>query len=120
MRSSRRPTRPEHFDACQPAATQPNRFVTSSLGYWRSYSLSLRQLADQVGGFDHAYLSRMARGDRRPNPAHLRRIAKYLQLPEDYFAEVPEEAVIDAIRTRPALRDEVYFERLRRRTPRPT
>jgi transcriptional regulator with XRE-family HTH domain len=79
--------------------------------------LTLRALAEAVGGFDHAYLSRMMGGQRSVNTSHLRRIARYLDLPEDYFPEVREKEVVDAVRNRPGLRDEIYFTRLKRKPP---
>jgi transcriptional regulator with XRE-family HTH domain len=76
--------------------------------------LTLRALARDVGGIDHAYLSRMLRGQLPVNVQHVRRIARALGLSEDYFPEVREAAVVDAVRRRPKLRDEIYFERVRR------
>ncbi len=75
---------------------------------------SLRALAREMGGIDHAYLSRMIRGQLPVNVQHARRIARHLGLPEDYFPEVREAAVVDAIRRKPRLRDEFYFERVKR------
>jgi transcriptional regulator with XRE-family HTH domain len=77
--------------------------------------LTLRALARDVGGLDHAYLSRMIHGGLPVNVQHVRRIARHLGLPEDYFPEVREAEVFDAIRRRPRLRDEVYFERIKKR-----
>jgi transcriptional regulator with XRE-family HTH domain len=77
--------------------------------------LTLRALAQGVGGLDHAYLSRMIRGQLPANVQHVRRIARHLGLPEDYFPEVREAEVFAAIRRRPRLRDEVYFERVKKR-----
>lgn len=77
--------------------------------------VTMRALAKELGGLDHAYLSRMIRGRVPVNVHHARRIARQLKLPEDYFAEVREAAVVDAVRRRPRLRDEIYFERVRRR-----
>lgn len=77
--------------------------------------LSQRELARQVGGFDHGYLSRMLRGDAAVNPEHAEQIARHLGLPGDYFPEVREARVIAAIRTKPRLRDEIYFSRVRKR-----
>jgi transcriptional regulator with XRE-family HTH domain len=77
--------------------------------------LTLRALARDVGGIDHAYLSRMVHGQLPVNAQHVRRIARRLDLPDDYFPEVREAAVVDAVRRRPKLRDEIYFERVRRK-----
>jgi transcriptional regulator with XRE-family HTH domain len=78
--------------------------------------LTLRALARDVGGIDHAYLSRMLRGQLPVNVQHVRRIARALGLSEDYFPEVREAAVVDAVRRRPKLRDEIYFEQVKRHT----
>lgn len=77
--------------------------------------LTLRALARDVGGLDHAYLSRMLRGQVPVNVQHVRRIARHLGLPEDYFPEVREDEVVEAIRRKPRLRDEVYFGRIKKR-----
>ena len=70
--------------------------------------LTLRALAREVGGFDHGYLSRMLAGRTAVNPKHAARISKYLGLPTDYFPEVREARIIDAIRADAALRDAIY------------
>ena len=46
--------------------------------------------------------------------SHIRRIARELDLPDDYFREVREAFVIDRIKRDGALRDSLY-KRLRRR-----
>jgi transcriptional regulator with XRE-family HTH domain len=71
--------------------------------------LTLRALAREVGGFDHAYLSRMLSGKAAPNAEHLVRIATHLGLRADYFPEVRTTRLINAIRDDPRLRDEMYF-----------
>ncbi len=76
--------------------------------------MTLRALAREVGGLDHAYLSRMLSGKAQVNPAHAERVSRYLGLPGDYFPEVREARVIDAVRRSARLRDSVYFERVRR------
>jgi transcriptional regulator with XRE-family HTH domain len=78
--------------------------------------LTLRALARDIGGIDHAYLSRMIRGQLPVNVQHVRRIARALGLSEDYFPEVREAAVVDAVRRRPKLRDEIYFDKVKRHT----
>jgi transcriptional regulator with XRE-family HTH domain len=70
--------------------------------------ITLRALAEAVGGFDHGYLSRMLNGQRAVNPTHAAHIASYLDLPQDYFPEVREARLIDAVRSNAVLRDEVY------------
>jgi transcriptional regulator with XRE-family HTH domain len=78
------------------------------------HGLTLRALARGVGGLDHAYLSRMVHGQLPVNVQHVRRISRYLGLSEDYFPEVREAAVVDAVRRRPKLRDEIYFDRVKK------
>ena len=75
--------------------------------------MTLRALAREAGTLDHAYLSRMLSGQLPTNADQVRRIAEVLGLPQDYFPEVREAEVIKAIRRRPKLRDELYFERIK-------
>jgi transcriptional regulator with XRE-family HTH domain len=77
--------------------------------------LTLRGLSREVGGIDHAYLSRMISRKTAVNVRHAERIAKVLGLPPDYFPEVREAAVVDAVRKNPRLRDAIYFERVLKR-----
>ena len=79
--------------------------------------LALRALAREVGGLDHGYLSRMLNEKTSVNVKHAARIAQHLGLPPDYFPEVREARVIEAIRKSPRLRDAIYFEQVKR-TPR--
>ena len=76
--------------------------------------ITLRALTREVGTLDHAYLSRMLRGQLPLNVDQVRRISHQLGLPLDYFPEVREAEVIAAIRKKPKLRDELYFERVKR------
>ncbi len=76
--------------------------------------MTLRALAREVGGLDHAYLSRMLSGKTSINVRHAEAIAAFFGLPSDYFPEVREARVIDAIRKKPRLRDSIYFERVTR------
>ncbi|MBA3364792.1 MAG: hypothetical protein H0U03_03265 [Actinobacteria bacterium] len=75
----------------------------------------MRGLAREVGGLDHAYLSRMISGIAPVNVDHVHRISKHLGLADDYFPEVREAEVVEAIRGDPELRDEVYVKVKRRR-----
>lgn len=77
--------------------------------------MTLRALAREVGGFDHSYLSRMLARETPVNIQHAERIARHLGLPADYFPEVREAVVIEAIRVHPRLRDSMYFDRVRKR-----
>ena len=77
-------------------------------------AITLRQLAREVGDFDHGYLSRMLSGKLPVNVRHAERIARHLGLPPDYFPEVREAAVLEAVRQDARLREEIY-RRLRTR-----
>lgn len=58
----------------------------------------------------------MVSGKAAVNAQHAKRIAIHFGLPADYFPEVREAAVIDAIRRSPQLRDSIYFSRIRKRS----
>ena len=75
----------------------------------RDKGLTLRGLARMVG-VDHGHLSRMLRHERgkTAGPDLARRIAQALDLPEDFFPEYREAAVIDRLRQDADLRDELY------------
>jgi transcriptional regulator with XRE-family HTH domain len=77
--------------------------------------LSLRALAQEVGGLDHSYLSRMLRGSVPVHVGHAERIARYLELPPDYFPEIREGRVLDAVKADPKLRDKVYRRYLQKK-----
>jgi hypothetical protein len=49
------------------------------------------------------------------NPRHAERIARHLDLPDDYFPEVREARVLDVVRRDARLRDEIYFSKVRKR-----
>ena len=84
----------------------------------RERGLTLRGLARDLGGVDHAYLSRMIHGQVAVNAAQVHRISTHLGLPDDYFPEVRQARTIEAIREDPELRDEIYFRFLGRRRAR--
>ena len=71
--------------------------------------LSQRKLA-QLVDLNPAHLSRVIRGADKAKPSIdlIRRIAQALDLPDGYFPEQREAAVIEMIRRNPALRDELY------------
>jgi transcriptional regulator with XRE-family HTH domain len=81
----------------------------------RERRTTLRALAREIGGVDHSYLSRMINGKTRVNPLHAQRIARHLGLPADYFPEVREAAIIDAVRENAQLRELIYFEQVKGR-----
>jgi transcriptional regulator with XRE-family HTH domain len=78
--------------------------------------LTLRALAREVGGIDHSYLSRMLYRRTAVNVRHAERIARALGLPPDYFPEVREAAVVEAVRKNPRLRDSIYFDQIVKRS----
>lgn len=106
--------RPERSPSTRSEGRGTNPFSEELPRILTERSVTMRALAREVGGLDHAYLSRMLRGRVPVNVHHARRIARYLRLPEDYFAEVREAAVVDAVRRRPRLRDEIYFKHVKR------
>lgn len=71
--------------------------------------LSLRGLAERVG-VTHSHLSRATRGANGKTVGGdlAGRIAVALDLPADYFPEYREAAVIEHLRSDPALRDRLY------------
>jgi transcriptional regulator with XRE-family HTH domain len=75
--------------------------------------VTLNHLAREIR-VPQSTLSRFLDGSRPLDAARLRVIAKYFELPADYFPEVREAAVIAAIQSRPRLRDEIYYARLKR------
>jgi transcriptional regulator with XRE-family HTH domain len=84
--------------------------------------VSLRELGRRLG-MDAAHLSRVRRGRKRLSPDLPRRVAVTLGLPEDYFPETREEAILDAVRRDPRLRERIYEQVLiarggKRRSPR--
>jgi transcriptional regulator with XRE-family HTH domain len=68
---------------------------------------------------NQSFLSRALRHSdyKRPSTALMRAIAGVLGLPADYWVEVRESVVLDAVREDAALRDELY-DRLRKLTKR--
>jgi transcriptional regulator with XRE-family HTH domain len=77
----------------------------------RREKLTLSGLASQVG-VHRAHLWRIVHGEgkeRKPvSPELCRKIALALNLPEDYFPEAREDAVMKAVREDPDLRDQIY------------
>jgi transcriptional regulator with XRE-family HTH domain len=71
--------------------------------------LSLRQAA-RAAGVDVAHLSRVVSGSGgKAAGADLAvRLARALDLPEHYFPEAREQAVINAVRADPELRERIY------------
>lgn len=98
---------PPHDITTRPFAKELPKLLTER-------GLTQRALAREVGGFDHAYLSRMLAGKVAANPEHLARISQYLGLPQDFFPEVRQARTINAIRKDPKLRDEIYFGLVRK------
>ena len=98
-----------------PSRTTKRPFARELPGLLAARRLTLRGLAREVGGLDHAYLSRMISGSAPVNVDHVRRISQHLGLADDYFPEIREAEVVKAIRADPELRDEVYAKLTRRR-----
>jgi len=99
-----------------PPRTTKRPFARELPDLLRSRGLTLRSLAREVGGLDHAYLSRMINGNAPINIDHVRRISRHLELGDDYFPELREAEVVKAIREDPDLRDEVFAKVMRRRS----
>ena len=110
-----RPHCPRYLDFMPAKPTTNHPFAKQLPRLLEQRGLTLRSLARDIGGLDHAYLSRMVRGQLPVNVQHVRRIARHLNLPEDYFPEVREDEVVEAVRNRPRLRDEIYFQRINKR-----
>src|SRR4051812_22544046 len=79
--------------------------------------LSQRKLA-QLVDLNPAHLSRVIRNadNARPSIDLINRIGRVLELPVGYFPEQRETVVIDAIKSNPTLRDQLYA-RLDKRKP---
>jgi transcriptional regulator with XRE-family HTH domain len=77
--------------------------------------MSIRALASMIGISD-SHLSRvLRRADyKTPSPDLMKRVAKALDLPSDYFPEVREAVVIDKVRSDGAWRDRLYSSLKRR------
>jgi transcriptional regulator with XRE-family HTH domain len=77
----------------------------------REDGLTLSGVASRAG-VHRAHLWRIVHGEdrnRKPaSPELCRRIAQVLDLPEDYFPEAREDAVMNAMRENPDLRDRIY------------
>lgn len=69
--------------------------------------ISQREFAKEIG-FPQSYVSRALGVERSPSKRFLEAAAKGLGLPHDYFPEYRQHVVIEAIKRRPALRDEIY------------
>jgi transcriptional regulator with XRE-family HTH domain len=77
--------------------------------------VSLRELSRRLG-MDATYLSRIRRGRQRLPTRLPSRVAASLGLPEDYFPETREALILDAIRTDPTLREQIYQRVVRAET----
>jgi transcriptional regulator with XRE-family HTH domain len=84
-------------------------FVDAVPKILREREMSLRALARQVGvGDDH--LSRVLRGarEKKPTAELVRRTARALNLPEDYFMEARLDFAVQALSDDAALLNQVY------------
>jgi len=96
-----------------PGARTKRRFVEEVPRLLRERNMSLRAL-EQEAELSHGFLSRVLRQRdyKTPSPELARRVARALDLPEEYFPEFREGAVIAAVKKDPRLRDEL-FDRVR-------
>lgn len=80
--------------------------------------LSIRAIALSAG-VSHSHLGRVLRQSdyKTPSVELCRRLARALDLPDDYWPEYRERVVIDRVRSDPALREELY-DRLTAKSPR--
>jgi transcriptional regulator with XRE-family HTH domain len=71
--------------------------------------MSLRELSERVD-MSHSYISRVARevGGRTPSVELMRRVAKTLGVPPDYFFEYRLGAVLERLESEPAVIDDLY------------
>jgi transcriptional regulator with XRE-family HTH domain len=91
-------------------------FVEELPDLLRDRQLSVRQLARDTG-VTSSHFSRLLRGigyRTKPSKELAERVAIALGLPPDYFVEYREGVVLEAVRTRPRLREELY-DRVRKR-----
>ena len=82
----------------------------------RERQMSIRQLSRQTG-VGNAHLSRLLRGvgyRTKPSKELARRVAEALELEPDYFLEYREAVVIEAVRSQPKLREELYDQLTKR------
>lgn len=76
-----------------------------------SFATEVRRLIDERGitltalaeaaEVDHAHLSRVLRGQKKPSIDLIQRVTRALQLPEDYFRERREAILADFFHTHP-------------------
>lgn len=78
---------------------------------FQEQSWTQRQVANELG-LDPSFLSKALRGAsyKRLSPDVIAQISQLADLPADYFPEVREHAVIEAIRADDELRDQLYDE----------
>ena len=81
-------------------------------------NLSLRAVARE-SEVSHSFLSRVLRERdyKRASPELARRVAKALDLPEDFFVEAREGFIIERMKGDPRIREELY-DTLRKRRQR--
>lgn len=98
-RGADRPASPRHG----------GRLADELPGLLQELGWSQRELARRLG-INQAYLSRALRGvdGKRVRPALAQSVAEALGLPSDFFAEVQEARIAEAIRADPVLRKELY------------
>ncbi len=85
-------------------------FAEELPGLLRERQMSIRELARRAGVGD-AHLSRLLRGvgyRTKPSKVLAKRVAEALELEPDFFLEYREAVVVEAVRMRPRLREELY------------
>ena len=84
-------------------------FATALVPLLSQAGLSMRALATELG-LNVSHISQItgASTRRTVSPDLARRVARVLDLPEDYFPEVREAAVIAAVQADGSLRDRIY------------
>jgi len=97
-----------------PSQRSERPFVKELPALIKERGLSIRAVA-RSAEVDPGHLSRVLRAARGKtvSPELAGRVAKALDLPEDYFPEWREALIVDRIREDPKLRDQIY-DRVRR------
>ena len=92
-------------------------FADAAAEILRERSISGRGLASQVG-VHYTHMAKLLRGAKPPSRHVLQAVTCALELPPDYFAELRELTITEAIHNDPALRDWVFDQLHARRVER--
>lgn len=82
-------------------------FAESASAILRERGISGRGLADQVG-VHYTHMAKLLRGAKPPSQHVLQAVTLALELPPDYFCELREFLIAEAVRADPDLRDRLY------------